>query len=739
MALAGALSACRGGNGGGSDAGGEPPPPPADAGMNTDAGMDAGTDGGTTPPPPADGGTDGGVTEPEAYRTTIGAAAGKADSRLTCFKGNGEAACGLRMYQIMVEAFIDGDSSADYNTGYGTSPHKGDLRGIINSLDYIQSTGVNALWLTPIFASVPVSGQNDWASRLDATGYFASDYFRVDPHFGTHAQLKELVDGAHARGLAVFLDGVFGHYKSNANGYASPTGRRLSTAGASQGDTGRAAVYPEDLAFFKEVAAHWVTEYKIDGWRVDQAYQVPVEHWDDLRAAVTTAAGSVTYTNAAGQSVHPLGYMVGEIWRGASDIASQGYGSASSPGLLSLFDFPVRYAVVQTLAVEETGAGNRAASNLQSGYLSHLAYPAHAMPNLMLTNHDLVRFGDLLQRGGLAQPGEAAYWARHKAAFSFMAAHSGPITLYYGDEVGQELAGFAAKQPNETCALQGVCDDHVSRTQGLVEGVASTVGAAPSVLTPAQADLKRHVAELLTLRDAHPALANGSRTHIHSDGNVYLDRKDKGGDHVLYVLNAKAAPAVLTVAGTAVGSAGVLVDLLGDADVALTGGHHVISLAPFQGRFFSIASPTAEGPRTGPGGGLTGQGPLAVCDAPNATGLGPLGKELYIRGSYAGGGNFGNTPANRRFAFKGNDVYQVVVNEPAPTSYTFKFAAADWSKEFAVKDSAAVALGTEQSMAVAAGPGTESSVSLPEAGSYVFSFRINATLNGGELMVSKCP
>jgi glycosidase len=692
LAIAGVLSSCRDDNGGG---GPQQPPPPE--------------------------------PEPAAYRVTVGTAAGRADSRLACFKGNGETECGLRLYQIMVEAFVDGDSTANYDTGYGTSHHKGDLQGIINSLDYIQSTGVNTLWLTPIFKSVRVAGQSDWADRLDATGYFASDYFNVDPHFGTNDKLKELVAAAHARGLYVFLDGVFGHFKTNAQDYVSPQGRRVSTTGGGQGDTGRLAVYPDDLEFFKEVAAHWVTEYKIDGWRLDQAYQVPVQYWDDLRTAVAEAAANASYTNHAGQTVHPLGYMVGEIWSNASDIANQGYGTAASPGLLSVFDFPMRYSLVQTLAVEESGNGNRAASNLQAGYLNHLAYPAHAMPNLMLTNHDVVRFGDLLQRGALAEPTDDAYWARHRAAFSFMASYSGPITLYYGDEIGQELPGFAARESSSTCAVKGHCDDHVSRTTAIVAG-----------LSAEQASLKSHVAALMALRDAHPALANGSRTHIYSDGNVYMDRKDKGEDNVLYVLNAKADPAVVTVAGTAIGSAGALVGLLDGAEVVSSGGNYEIRLKPFEARFFDIASPTAEGPQTGEGSGLSGEGPLADCTTPAVEGLGPLNKEIFIRGSYAGGGNFGSTPANRRFAYKGNNLYQVVVREPAPTAYTFKFASADWSREFAVRGSAAVVIATEQPMAVAAGSGTESSIAIPEAGDYVFSFRINAALNGGEMMVSKC-
>ncbi|MGR5541800.1 alpha-amylase family glycosyl hydrolase, partial [Vibrio campbellii] len=75
----------------------------------------------------------------------------------------------LRTYQIMVESFVNGDDSIGHGTGYGTSHHKGDLQGIIDSLDYIESLGVNAIWLTPIFHSEAIDGQDHWADRLDAT------------------------------------------------------------------------------------------------------------------------------------------------------------------------------------------------------------------------------------------------------------------------------------------------------------------------------------------------------------------------------------------------------------------------------------------------------------------------------------------------------------------------------------------------------------------------------------------
>ncbi len=681
------------------------------------------------------GGGDGGGGTPPSYSYT----AYSCDPALYQGKAND-----LRIYQVMLEAFIDGDSNADYDSAYGPSQHKGDIQGVIDSLDYIDSLGMNAIWLTPVFESVAVGGQDQWATRLDGTGYFASNYFNVDPNFGSIDKLKELVDEAHARGIYVFLDGVFGHFKTNAQNYPSPTGLTLSTNGVAQGPTGRQAVYPQDLEFFKEVATYWIREAKIDGWRLDQAYQVPTGAWGEIRKAVEDAASEVTY-QLNGQTVNPLGYMVGEIWSGASDIAAQGYGTTELPGLCSNFDFPMRYNIVQTLAVEESGAGNRPATNLASGYVSHMVYPSHAVPNGFLTNHDLVRFGDLLQRGNIAQPEQDGYWLRHKAAYSFLAAYTGPITLYYGDEVGDELADFAAR--NATCAGDGAggkwCDDNASRTPGKVEGLAAVTGEDVFVADTRQADLRDYIADLMALRATQPALSAGVRTNIPVASDVasalYVDHKKAGDDVVLYVLNTSTSAKTLSVSGELIGSSGDLVNLLTNTTHSISAGNYSISVPALTALFLDVVSPTAEGPQVGGNGGsLTGDGPLADCDAPTVAGADPLGKPMYIRGSYAGGNGFTATPANRQFAYKGDNIYQVVVNEPAVASYTFKFASADWSSEFAVAGSAPVLIGSEQAMAPAPGNGTESSIVIPEAGDYVFSFEINDALNGGSMMVSKC-
>ncbi|MGR5410190.1 alpha-amylase family glycosyl hydrolase [Vibrio sp. PNB22_8_1] len=481
----------------------------------------------------------------------------------------------LRTYQIMVESFVDGDSSIGHGTGYGTSHHNGDLQGIINSLDYIQDLGMNAIWLTPVFESEAIDGQDHWADRLDATGYFATDYFKIDPRFGDLETARTLVNEAHKRGLYVFFDGVFGHHK---DGLIKPSPSGLLPSGASN-----PVDYPASLDFYKEVATYWVKELKIDGWRLDQAYQVPTDAWTQIRKAVDEASQSVTYTNSEGKPVNPLGYMVAEIWKGESEIADDAYGMANTPALCSAFDFPMRYRVVETLAVNESGVGGRDVDWLDNGYQTHNQYPAHAQPNLMIGNHDLVRFGDLLQRGGLADVNDAEYWQRHKAAFAFQAAYTGPITLYYGDEIGDQVDGFAAKEDNHTCAIRGVCDDHVARSSAKIEGVTATLDAN-------QVDLKAYVKSLMMMRASHPALYEGTRTNVVATNGSYVDLKTSGDDQVLFVLNTLESARNVVLTETQVGSNQALVDLLTNEKITLSDGQYQILMSSLQGRFFKVTS-----------------------------------------------------------------------------------------------------------------------------------------------------
>lgn len=499
--------------------------------------------------------------------------------------------CDLRIYQVMVEAFVDGDPNHDYTDGYGTSHHRGDLRGIIQSLPYIAGLGMNAIWLTPIFdsdAGAPQArlGGSGVDLKLDATGYFTRNYFRVDPNFGTLDDLKELVREAHALGLYVLLDGVFGHHKGDL--VPSPEGRLpvdstdpADYGGNPSGYPGRVVDYdaPETLDFYREVATWWIRQAGIDGWRLDQGYQVPLAAWRDIRDAVRA--------EAAKQPGNP-GYLVSEIFADANRIRDEAYGPASNPALDSAFDFPVRYATVGVLAGEENGLSRRPPSVLDEPW----AFGAHsgtyretALPNLMVGNHDLVRFGDLLQRASIADPDDALYWARHRLVFLLQGAYSGPITRYYGEELGDEVPNYAARVEFD-CANRGLCDDHVARTSGKVPGVSFDPGA----LSDEQLALIDFHRAVMDARQRLPALSHGSRTHLFSNGQVYADLKRYAGQEVVFAMNVTDQEHVLRLdAGLFESDRRVAWDVLGNEEVAWDGNRLPVVLPPQSGRYLLLS------------------------------------------------------------------------------------------------------------------------------------------------------
>lgn len=470
---------------------------------------------------------------------------------------------GIRMYQINVSSFIDGDSSRNYGTGYGPGPHNGDLRGVINALDYIKSLNVNAIWLTPIFNSESTE------IKLRATGYYPDDYYNIDPKFGTNEEFRELVNKAHEKGLYVFLDGVFGHHGlSDINGVTNL--KEIGTIGYE-------TKFPASLDFYKDVATYWIENYEIDGWRLDQAYQLyqnNTNYWKEIREAIEEKC---LERKNSGNQWGTLGYMVGEIWRGHDEILTAGYGSDSEKGLTSCFDFPTRYSLVQVLAtqerIDESWAKNQPASKLNTALKDLNSYPDFAKPNLMLTNHDLVRFGDLIERADFGYGSEHQdYWLRHKAVFSFIAAYTGPVTLYYGDEIGAEVEGFTFEKD------KGYYDDHVSRSKGKISDFSAN-----------EQDLKNYVSTLMNLRESHPALWRGTRVNLTASNFIFADLKtdSESEEKIVYILNSSTSDIVQSLSLSEIGGYKLTNLITGDT-ISSSGSSYTITAKRLSGAFYLV-------------------------------------------------------------------------------------------------------------------------------------------------------
>ena len=323
------------------------------------------------------------------------------------------------IYQIFPARFASSKPVADrvwYKAPIGPMTDlQGDLRGIIDRLDYLAELGVQVLYMTPIF-------QSNSRHKYDTL-----DYYRIDPSFGTKEDLLELVRQAHARGLRVVLDGVFNHTSPDffafadlkKNGAASPyqdwyycdslppkapLGKaNYKCFGYYFGMPKLNQQNPAVAQYFVDVALYWLREAGIDGWRLDVADEISHLFWKRFRAAV--------------KAEFPDALIVGEVWHHSPDfLQGDEWDSA--------MNYPF-YTSVLDLVANGSIPPSRFLANL--GFLQGTLHPSVA-PVLwnLIGSHDTPRI--------LHNCGEDV--RKHRLAAALQLLWPGMPMIYYGDEVG---------------------------------------------------------------------------------------------------------------------------------------------------------------------------------------------------------------------------------------------------------------------------------------------------------------
>ena len=413
----------------------------------------------------------------------------------------------------------------------------GDLLGIVERLDYLQRLGVNALYLTPIFAS---------ASNHR---YHTDDYLNVDPLLGGNEALRELLDEAHARGMRVLLDGVFNHcgrgfwpfHHVLENGIQSPyrgwfhlhdevlDGARtlsafpsleqqaallaMASEGVARGSISPAVLgyeawwdlpalprlaldEPQMRSFVLDVAEHWV-RFGIDGWRLDVAEEVSADVWREFRTRV--------------RAINPEAYLVAEIWHPRPDWL-QG----------DLFDafmnYPLGAAIVGFAAQAHLDLDQQLPGELRGvlrpldgtslwARLEELAALNHpdvtAVQLNLLDSHDTPRV--LTLAGGDLDS--------LRLATLLQTTLPGAPCIYYGDEVG----------------MAGAMDPHCR-------------GAFPSDPAEWEREPYRWMADAIALRHSSRALRDGEMSLLHADGPALAYLRRHGHDAFAVVVNAGEGP-----------------------------------------------------------------------------------------------------------------------------------------------------------------------------------------------------
>lgn len=298
--------------------------------------------------------------------------------------GSATSMQGEVVYQILVDRFADGDTTN--NQGVNRDDlrawHGGDLKGILQKIPYLKSLGVTTLWLTPIYQQ---QTSNSFGTA-GYHGYWPAEFQKVDPHFGTLDDFKTLVNTLHQNGMKIIIDQVINH-----TGYEASLPREKPDwfHGAGCESLGNPEVFcplaglpdlkqenPEVVQFLKDNDLFW-KNLGVDGFRYDAIRHVPADFIQSLAA--------LDQSNNV--------FTLGEVFETAS---VQKVASFQKLGLTSVFDFPLREAINQTVMKGAGFSQVRAILNQDGEY----ANPAELA--VFLDNHDVTRFasGNLFEAEG---------------------------------------------------------------------------------------------------------------------------------------------------------------------------------------------------------------------------------------------------------------------------------------------------------------------------------------------------
>jgi glycosidase len=426
-------------------------------------------------------------------------------------------------YEIFVRSFKDSD-------GDGI----GDFNGIIEKLDYLEQLGVRGLWLMPIHPSPTYHG------------YDVTDYYAVNPDYGTMDDFKRLLAEARRRNIRIIIDLVLNHtsarhpwfqkalqgdpvyrewyiWSDKDPGYLGPWNAQAWHR-AGNGQYYYAIFWDQmpDLNYdnpavreeVKKITAFWLRDVGVDGFRLD-AIRYLDEEGRILADAETTHAFLKEW-GAYYRSLNPEAFTVGEVWTDNYNVAPYVRGGDE---LDSAFNFDMSNALLKGLS-----EGNATLINFVLGATLQL-FPQQNNANF-LTNHDINRIASYVGPDPLGQS---------RAAATVLLTAPGIPFIYYGEEIGmtgvkpderlrtpmqwtgEPGAGFTTGTP-----WQKINADSVERN------VAAQTGDPDSLL--------EHYRSLIALRNAHPALSNGATVMVKANSRRLVSYLRTSGEEVMLIV-----------------------------------------------------------------------------------------------------------------------------------------------------------------------------------------------------------
>ena len=439
------------------------------------------------------------------------------------------------IYLIMSDRFVDGDESnnstkntrekankADVNGRWG-----GDIQGIINSFDHIAKLGCTAIWPTPMLCD----DEEAWSYH----GYACSDYYHIDPRYGSNALYAEMVAQAHKKGLKILMDMVPNHcggahwwmkdlpyqdwinqfpeftntnncFTANYDINASQYDKQLSNRGWFDKPMPDMNLENKDLLkYFQQWAIWWIEYADLDGLRVDTypyIEKIPGSEW-----------------LAAIRKEYPNINIVGECWtRPAPAVAYWQSGTKNFDGfdsnLPTVMDFPVEEAIRQALEND----GNYWGGGLTKVYDALTMDYMYADVNKLLTflgNHDMSRIRDAVKDRDIR---------RVKLAYVLLATMRGIPQVLYGDEYA--MYSMNKEDPNNHSYLRAP----------LPQG---------KKVNEEMQDMFNFQSRLFNWRKKEPVLHSGKTMHFMARNNTYAFFRYNDKEAVFVFANASEEPRII--------------------------------------------------------------------------------------------------------------------------------------------------------------------------------------------------
>ncbi|WP_339659675.1 glycoside hydrolase family 13 protein [uncultured Polaribacter sp.] len=456
------------------------------------------------------------------------------------------------IYLITPDRFADANESNDINQNLkdtsldrtdGYKRHGGDLQGMINHIDYISDLGFTTVWPTPVLLNDMPQGSYH--------GYAITDYYKVDPRFGTMDDYKKLADQLHKKGMKLIMDQVANHcglqhwwmkdipfddwvnnqknYEENIENWGNDTNINTNHRRTANQDLYASQIDKDEMSqgwfvpgmpdlnqqnpfmakYIIQNSIWWIETLGLGGIRQDTypySDKYFMSNWAD---AIMNEYPNFSIVGEE-WSYNPL--IVGYWQKGANN--RDGYES----NLKSTMDFPMMKAVLEGINEDETWASGLI--KLYEGLANDFHYANPKDMLIFLDNHDKSRLFTEVHEDAV----------KAKMALSYMLMLPRIPQIYYGTEI---LMNDSAN-PGDHGLIRtdfpgGFKDDKVNAFTG--EG-----------LTDAQKDMQIFMSKILNYRKNSEAIQDGKTIHFAPFMGTYFLFRIKGDETVVHIINKNDAP-----------------------------------------------------------------------------------------------------------------------------------------------------------------------------------------------------